>query len=146
MNIIKLLTLSLVILLSGCMGAQASFSERMQDNFLFTSAENVSASEKRCITLTKPFTLESGSVTYSIPAGRYIAEKKNKTGYFYYAPKRITSSNWLLSPSQQGIYLNNQLNKGNLFGRESQGYANRPIRGAVLPKAIFSYIQKNSKC
>ena len=145
-NKIKILTPLLVIFLSGCMGPQASFKERMQDSFLFTSAARVPASEIKCISLTKSFTLQSGSVTYSIPSGRYIAKRKNKTGYFYYAPTLIKSSNWFLSPSQQGIYLDNQLNKGNVFGRDPQGYASRPIRGAILPKAIFSYIQMNSHC
>lgn len=139
---IKILALSSVVFLSGCMGPHASFSERMQDSFLFTSADDVAGSENKCIMLTKPVTLPSGSVTYSIPAGRYIAKKKNQTGYFYYAPSRITSSNWLLSPSQQGIYLNNQLNSGNVFGANPTGYSNRPIRGAVLPNSIFSYIKK----
>lgn len=123
------------------MGQQASFSERMQDNFLFTSADDVTSSEVKCIMLTKPCTLRAGSVTYSMPAGQYIAKKKNKTGYFYYAPSPITSSNWFLSPSQQGIYLNNQFNSGNLFGRNPTGYSDRPIRGAVLPNSVFSCIK-----
>jgi len=135
-----------MICLSGCMGQHASFNETMRDNFAFTAAEKIPEAERKCITLTKPYTLESGSLTFSLPAGRYIAKRKNDTGYFYYAPEKIISSNWFLSPSQQGIYLNSNLNRGNLFGRKSGGYDDRPIRNATLPDDIFSYIQKNSKC
>lgn len=138
-----LLILLLSIFIAGCMmGPQASFSERFRDTNVFTSADKVSAAEKKCIMLTQPFTLVSGSVTYSLPAGRYIAKMKNKTGYFYYAPSKITSPNWFLSFPEQGIYLDNQLTKGNLFGADSQGYADRPIRNAVLPEGIFPYISK----
>lgn len=140
---IKILALASVFFLSGCVGEQASFGERMQDSFIFTSAENVAGSESKSITLIKPFTLQSGSVTYSIPSGRYIARKKNSTGYFYYAPRPIKSSNWLLSPSQQGIYLDNQFTSGNVFGINPSGFDSRPIRGAVLPNAIFPIIKQD---
>jgi len=138
-----LLIFLLSIFIAGCAGGpQASFSERFQDTDIFTSADKVSPTEKKCIMLIQPYTLVSGSVAYSLPAGRYIAKMKNKTGYFYYAPSKITSPNWFLSFPEQGIYLDNQLTKGNLFGADPQGYADRPIRNAVLPAEIFQYISK----
>jgi hypothetical protein len=140
-NIFKLLTLSSVILLSGCMGEHASFTESMKDNFFFTSASDVPSSQAKCVRLSKPYTMQSGSATFSLPEGHYIARKKRDTGYFYYAPSLITSSNSFLYGSPKGIYLNNAGNQGNLFDRNPQG-DNRPVRGAVLPSDIFSYLKK----
>jgi len=143
-KLVKLLAILPISFLSGCVGPQASFKERMHDNFAFTSTENVQ--DKKCITLTQPFTLKSGAVTYSLPAGEYISQKKNDAGYFYYAPSSVTSSNWLIAPPQDGVYLNNQLNKGNVFGRNPYGFDDIPIRGAILPNSIFTYIKKSNQC
>lgn len=144
----KALTLGAFTLLgcSACMGPQASFSEMARDSFIFTSASEVPASEKRCITVTKSVSLQSGSLTFSIPAGRYVATKKNRDGYFYYAPTMIKSSNGFISLDKQGIFLNNQLSGGNIFGKNPEGYSDRPIRGPILTKEVLSYINKNSAC
>lgn len=143
-NTIKLIALTSAILLSGCVGPQASFGEKMQDSFFFTSADNATDSEIKCIALTRPYTLPSGAVSFSLPAGKYTARKKNSTGYFYYAPQPILSSNSFFSFDQDGIYIDNQFNRGNIFGKSANGFDSRPIRGAVLPQAIFAYIKKTS--
>jgi len=144
-NIIKIITVSSIIVLTGCTGQQASMGERFQDSFLFTSAKSVESNQERCITLTKQISMPSGSVTFTLPAGRYVARKQNKDGYFYYAPSTVTTSNWLLADSQQGIFLSNDGSSGNLFGYDHMGYDNRPIRSVVLPGSIYSFIKK-SKC
>ncbi len=143
---IKIAILSLVVFLSGCGGPQASLSDKFQDSFLFTSASDVSPAEKSCFILTKSFSLPSGSVTYSIPAGRYVAKQKNKTGYFYYAPHIIQSSNSWLGVDQEGIYLDNQFTHGYLFFISPTGYSNRPVRSNVLPNDILRHIKLEKHC
>ncbi len=146
-NTVKLIAVTSVVLLSGCvgLGPQASLGDRMKDNFLFTSAANVSPSEVRCVRLTKSFTFKSGSVIYTLPAGSYQGTKKNSTGYFYYAPSSITSSSSFYG-SGEGIYINNEFNGGNIFDVNATGFDSRPIRFTVLPKSIFSFIKKNARC
>lgn len=141
-SIIKAIIFSSVVFLSGCVGPRASFSENFQDNFIGTSARPTADNEARCFVLTKQYAFDSGSVTFTAPAGLYKATKKIDSGYFYYAPSSIKSSNWLASFNQDGIYLNNQGTGGNLFGRNPSGYDDRPVRGAIIPSAIFAYIKK----
>jgi hypothetical protein len=145
-NTIKIAILSTAVFLSGCAGPQASFSDKIQDSFLFTSASEVPPTQRSCFTLTQSFVLPSGSVTYSIPAGRYVAKQKNKTGHFYYAPHMIESSNSWLGVDQEGIYLDNQFKHGYLFFISPTGYSNRPIRSNVLPNDILTHIKLEKHC
>lgn len=146
-NKLKLLPIFAMLLLTGCvnMGKQASFGEKMSDNFIFTSATSIPDSETKCVSLAKIFEFKTGSVTYTLPAGTYRATKKNSTGEFYYAPSSIESSTWL-ADSAYGIYINNQFTQANLFGTSPTGYDSRPIRGSVLPSTIFQYLRKNGHC
>jgi hypothetical protein len=135
----KLLFLCFSIpLLNSCWGPQPGMGEYLEDNT--TSVSNTAGSETRCITLTKPFIVPSGMTSFSLPAGRYIAKQKSKSGYFYYAPSIIPASSSMV-PSQKGIYINSQFNAGNLFGTTI--YSTRPVRTTVLPGSIFSYIKKS---
>ncbi len=148
-NLIKLLAISPAILLSGCanVGPQSSFGERMSDNFIFTSGQSVADAQVQCLSLTKSFTFQSGSVTYTLPAGIYHGTRKNGTGYFYYSPSSISSSasSWIV-PTPYGIYVNNEFNHGNLFSTNPTGYDSRPIRLTVLPNNIFSSIVRKGNC
>jgi len=146
-NILKLITLlALVAFISGCAGPSASFTEKLQDTFLLTSADGVSANEHKCITLTKPYSFKSGLINYSLPAGRYVAKRKHKSGYFYYASAPIKTQNSFFYPYQSGIYLENTSNKGYLFGSNPTGFDDRPIRGSKIPNEMFAYIKRNSSC
>lgn len=142
----KLLISTSALILSGCTSEGASMGQFMQDNFSFTSAQNIPASEVRCFILTKPYTFKAGSWSLALPSGKYIARKKNKTGYFYYAPSPITVSGWSGTDYQDGVYLDNQKNKGSLFSKKPGGFDDRPIRSAALPNAIFASIKMNVKC
>ena len=143
-KVIKLLVLSSFILLSACAGQQRpGFGEVMRDQFAFTAAEDVPGSEMRCITVTKSFEMPAGFVTYTFPAGKYVAKKMNNTGYFYYAPQPVASHNRFFSDPLQGIYVNNAFTSANIFAANSMGYSNRPIRGAVLPAADFALVKKS---
>ncbi len=130
-----------VVLLGACVGPQATFKERFQDNFAHTAAKRLSPEDQRCIMVSNSYTMTSGSMTFSIPAGRYISQRSNGDGAFYYAPTRIKSSNWLLIPDQLGIYLNNQHTHGYLFGTNPEGFDDRPVRGVVLPGAVLGLIR-----
>lgn len=147
-NIVKFgIAVSTVALLSGCVnaGQQASFKERFKDSFGFTSASSVPAGQAKCLALAKPFTFESGSVTYTLPAGQYKGTRKNNTGYFYYASGSIKKSSFFVN-SADGIYINNQFTQGNLFGINPEGFDFRPIRGTVLPHSIFAYLKRSGNC
>ena len=148
-NLLKLLALSPILLLSGCVniGPQSSFGERLSDNFLFTAGLPVAASETRCLSMSKPFTFQSGSVTYTLPAGTYKGTRKNGSGYFYYSPSPIASSasTWVV-PAPYGIYVNNEFNHGNLFNPNPMGYDSRPIRTTILPDTFFSSMVRKSSC
>jgi hypothetical protein len=147
-NIVKFgIAASAVALLSGCVnsGPQASFKQRFKDNFLLTSASDVPAGQVRCVALVKPFTFQSGSVTYTLPAGQYKGKQKNRSGYFYNTPAHVQVSSYFAG-SVYGIYINNQFTQGNLFGVNPDGYDDRPIRGTVLPSSIFSYLRKSGNC
>lgn len=142
-NIITLLPIALVVLLSGCVGPSASFGDRLEDNFIFTSAEKVPESIHKSIVLTKPYSFKSGMTVYSLPAGRYVARRMHKEGYFYYAPQAITTQNRFLYPYQEGIYLGHNANTAFIFGRKPDGFADRPVRGAIIPQNIFSILKRN---
>ncbi len=144
-NIFKLLTVFSIFILTGCLGPQASWSEQFQDNFAGTAATETN--DRQCFTLNKSYSYESGSTTFQIPAGRYVATQKNATGYFYKAPSVIRSSNFLAAISQTGIYLNTQGTAGNLYGPNPEGIDwNRPIRGANLPSDIYGHIINRGRC
>ncbi len=143
MRYIKLLAILSVLCLCGCMGPQASISDHFQDDFLFTAAQNVPQAGVKCIVLSKAYKLKSGDVTFALPAGKYIGKKKNDSGYFYYAPSSINTSNWLIMGPQSGIYLNNNLSAGNLFYVKPEDFIQRPVRGAVLPRDIFPLIRRS---
>lgn len=142
------LAVAALVSLTGCgiMGETASFSEAMQDNLIFSSAKYVDEAQKNCVLLTKSFTFKSGAVTYSLPAGKYVGRRKHQSGVFYYAPRAIKSSNHFWAFDQEGIYLANHANHGNVFSRKAMGYDDRPIRGAVLPTGIFKLIKRKVKC
>lgn len=143
-QLVKLFTLSSVILLSACAGQQRpAFSEVMRDQFAFTAAKDVPDSERRCIAITKTFQMPVGPATYTFPAGQYVAKKMNNTGYFYYAPHPVASSSWFFSDPLQGIYVNKGFTSANIFAANSMGYSDRPIRGAVLPAADFALVKKS---
>jgi len=142
-NFLLILSFS-ALFLAGCSN-QASFSEKMQDSFLLTSAENVSKENMQCIKLTQAYTLHSGLFSYTFPAGNYVGMKKNSTGVFYYSTKPIQSNAGMLN-TVQGIYLDNNAKKGHFFGYNPQGFPDRPIRSTTLPAVIFSNLQMNAAC
>jgi hypothetical protein len=140
-----IILITAVLFLSGCAN-DASFSEKMKDNFLFTSADKVQTQVK-CIRLTKPYVLKSGLATYTFPSGIYKGTKQNDSGVFYYSSSPVKSSLGLLgSGSVDGIFLHNDLRSGNFFGHSYQGYSDRPIRSVQLPRDIFGSIQTNVNC
>ncbi len=145
---IKLLTLSSVVLLASCadVGKTAGFGERMSDSFLLTSASEVKTADTRCISLASPYAFKSGSVTFTLPAGTYKSIRKIDTGYFYYAPSNVKSDSWFVGSSQQGVYLNNAMSAGNLFGAKEDGFDDRPIRSVELPGSVIAKFKKMGKC
>lgn len=109
------------------------------------STENISKENMKCVKLTQPHTLQSDSLSYTFPAGNYVALKKNNTGLFYYSTKPIQSSNPKMH-TMQGIYLDNNAKKGYFFGYNPKGLPDKPVPGAALPAVIFSNLQMNAQC
>lgn len=144
---IKLLTLASAMMLASCadVGKTAGFGERFSDNFLLTSASAVKTADTRCISLAKTYSFKSGKVTFTLPAGKYKSMRKIDTGYFYYAPSAVTSDSWYVG-SQEGVYLNNAMSAGNLFGRMGDGIDDRPVRSVELPGSVIAQFNKLGKC
>lgn len=142
-RIIKLLPIALIVVLTGCVGPSASYTDRLKDSFLFTSADNVPENVHKSIVLTQPYSFQSGMINYSLPAGRYVAMKMHESGYFYYAPQAIKTQNSFLYPWQEGIYLENNANKAYVFGRSGNSFSDRPIRGSMLPQDIFRILKRS---
>lgn len=137
------MTLGLSGMILGCVnvGEHASFSEKLKDNFLLTSAQPVSNNEIKCVSVDKTFSYKSGDVTITLPAGRYKASEKQDGGMFYYSPAKIKSSSFLTN-NFYGLYIKDKANQGNLV--ELGGY--RPFRGPVLPPVVFSHIKRLGHC
>lgn len=149
-SIYKLFAVTPVLLLTSCanVGQTASWSENMSDSFMFTSASAVPAGKTQCVSLAQPYVLKSGDATFNLPAGVYKGTSKNSSGVYYYAPSSITTSvsHWVFSFSNDGVFFNNSMTAGNLFGAKLNGYDRRPVRTVVLPGSVISRFKKIGRC
>lgn len=134
------------LLLSGCadVGQTASYGEFVQDKLILTTAQDVPAAEMKCVALSQSLIFKSGSVTFTLPAGKYKGERKHKSGVFYYAPSAI-SATYRFNGRPDGIYIDNGFTTGNLFTVDYMSITNAPIRNVILPSSVLSRFSR-SKC